>query len=71
MSEETQKSILKIISSINYEKHKDIKPKTAIFRYSKDYVSIFPSNCEITIENAIEEYKKYIIWKKEKGVRGY
>ena len=71
MSRETRTKILDIISSIPYETHKDKDPETAIFRYSKDYKSIFPSNYEITIENAIEEYKKYITWKKVKGVKGY
>lgn len=71
MSSKTQKNILDIISSIPYEIRKDKDPETAIFRYSKDYKSIFPTNCEITIENAIEEYKKYIVWKQLKGVKGY
>ena len=67
----TANDIEKIIYDLVVSTKEDKEPTTAIFRYSKDYKSIFPSNCEITIENAVEEYKKYIEWKKEKGVKGY
>lgn len=37
--------------------------KTAIFRYKKDYKSQYPTNSELPINVAIEEYKKYLEWK--------
>lgn len=44
---------------------------TAIFRYSKDYECNISTDTELPIDECIEQYKKYIIWKKEKGVKGY
>ncbi len=44
---------------------------TAIFRYSKDYKCNIPTNTELRIDECIKEYKKYVEWKKLKGVRGY
>ena len=44
---------------------------TAIFRYSKDYKCNIPTNTELPIRECIKEYKKYVEWKKLKGVRGY
>lgn len=46
-------------------------PQTAIFRYSKDYECNISTDTELSIDECIEQYKKYIEWKKEKGVRGY
>lgn len=46
---------------------------TAIFRYSKDYecMTKYKTNTELPIDECIKEYKKYVEWKKLKGVRGY
>ena len=46
-------------------------PKTAIFRYSKCYQIDIPTNTELPINECIEEYKKYVEWKKENNVKGY
>lgn len=46
-------------------------PQTAIFRYSKDYECNISTDTELPIDECIEQYKKYIIWKKEKGIKGY
>jgi len=35
-------------------------PKTAIWRYSKDYESEYPTNSELPIEVVCELYKKYL-----------
>ena len=35
-------------------------PKTAIWRYSKEYKSEYPTNSELPIEVVCELYKKYI-----------
>lgn len=57
------------------ERQKEIKKplKTAIFRYSIDYSykTKYPTNIELPIEECIEEYKKYVEWKKLNNVRGY
>lgn len=43
------------------------EPKTAIFRYSKDYKSTsYPTNVELPIDECIKEYEKYTEWKSEK-----
>lgn len=46
---------------------------TAIFRYSKGYecMTKYKTNTELPIRECIKEYKKYVEWKKLKGVRGY
>lgn len=53
-------------------KHRmDYNIQTGIFRYSKDYQSDIPTNTDLPIKECIKEYKKYVEWKKLKGVRGY
>lgn len=47
------------------------RPSTAVFRYSKDYVCNIPTNTELFIDECIEEYTKYVQWKKENNVKGY
>lgn len=44
---------------------------TAIFRYSKDYQCDIPTNTELPIDECIEQYKKYVEWKKLNNVKGY
>ena len=41
--------------------------KTAIFRYSKEYTpnTIYISNSELPITEAVPEYRKYLLWKEE------
>lgn len=39
------------------------KPKTAIWRYSKEYESEYSTNSELPIEVVCELYKEYIKWK--------
>lgn len=40
-------------------------PKSAIFRYSKQYESNIPSKTELPLNDCIQEYKKYVQWKGE------
>ena len=49
-------------------KCKNRKPKTAIFRYVKEYEEFteYPTNTELPIEIAIKEYEKYVEFKKDK-----
>ena len=67
MSVQTERKILQIRNDLHkYEQnheHRLIRPKTAIFRYAKEYKSIYPTDSEITIKNAIEAYKVYMEWK--------
>lgn len=66
-----QISILKSLSKI-FNKNKEYRiPQTGIFRYSKDYQCSIPTNTELPIDDCIKEYKKYVEWKKLKGIRGY
>ena len=53
------------------ENKRGVHPRTAIFRYSKDYISDIPSNSELPIEICIKEYERYIDWKRHSGVKGY
>ena len=71
LKEETKNKIFKIAHVLDELCKEDKEPKTAIFRYSKDYECKIPTNTELPIDECIEEYKKYIEWKKEKGVKGY
>lgn len=71
MSKSTMKNIIDIISSIPYETSKDKEIETAIFRYSKNYECKIFTNTELPIEQCIEQYKKYVEWKKKKNVKGY
>lgn len=43
--------------------HENKMPKTAIWRYSKEYESDYPTNSELPIEVVCELYKEYIKWK--------
>lgn len=63
MKEKTMADFFSILASIPEPTDLNCKIETAIFRYNKNYKSIFPSDAEITIENAIEEYNKYMEWK--------
>lgn len=67
MSMQTEYKILQIYKDLHkYEqnhKYRLIRPETAIFRYAKGYKSIFPTNSELHIENAIEAYTEYMKWK--------
>lgn len=69
LKEKTISDLFSIFSSIDAPCNFDVKIKTAIFRYSKEYKSIFPSDSEITIQNAIEEYTKYLQWKQKKRLK--
>ena len=55
------------------QKEKKEPPKTAIFRYSIDYsyMTKYPTNEELPINECVKEYKKYVEWKKLNNVRGY
>ncbi len=42
-----------------------LNPETAVFRYNKNYTNTnYKSDEELKIDDAIEEYKKYMEWKK-------
>lgn len=61
--------ILDLSNVCNDSMEEDIT--TAIFRYSKDYKCNIPTNTELPIDECIEEYKKYISWKRKNKIRGY
>ena len=63
MKEKTMADLFAILISIPESADLNCKIETAIFRYNKNYKSIFPSDAEIMVGNAIEEYKKYLEWK--------
>lgn len=48
-----------------------ILPQTAIFRFSKDYTTDYLNNVTLPISKCVEEYKQYVQWKKNKGVKQY
>ena len=69
LSEKTIKDWHKIRADIIINGDYRIKflyPKTAIWRYSKEYESKYPTNSELPIDVAVEEYKKYLDWKFKK-----
>lgn len=68
ISQETADKVRSILWSLPL---KITKPKTAVFRYSSDYESYICTNSEISIDVCIEEYKKYVAWKKGRGTRYY
>lgn len=68
LKEKTMSDLFSIFASIPNEADLNCEIKTAVFRYNKKYKSIFPSDTEITIENAIEEYKKYLEWKQNDNI---
>ena len=51
-----------------YSVREKLLPKTAIFRYVKEYEEFteYSTNAELPIEVAIEEYEKYVEFKKDK-----
>lgn len=67
----TANDIEKIIYDLVVSIKEDKEPTTAIFRCSKDYECNISTDTELPIDECIEQYKKYIIWKKEKGVKCY
>lgn len=67
----TANDIEKIIYDLVVSIKENKEPTTAIFRYSKDYECEIPTNTELPIEECIEQYKKYVEWKKENNVKGY
>lgn len=69
MKEKTMADFFSILASIPEPTDLDGKIDTAIFRYNKNYKSIFPSDAEITVGNAIEEYKKYLEWKQNANIQ--
>ena len=50
---------------------KYIPPQTAVLRFSKDYITDYLNNVTLPISKCVEEYKKYVQWKKNKGVKQY
>ena len=48
-----------------------IPPQTVVFRFSKDYITDYLNNVTLPIIKCVEEYKKYVQWKKNKGVKQY
>lgn len=45
--------------------------ETGIFRYSKDYKCEISTDTELPIDECIEQYKKYVEWKKLSNVKYY
>lgn len=58
-----------ILTSIPESADLNGKIETAIFRYNKNYKSIFPSDAEIMVGNAITEYEKYLEWKQNANLQ--
>ena len=73
LKEETKYKIFRIANVLGELCKEDKQPTTAVFRYSKDFewFTKHPTNTELPIKECIKEYKKYVEWKKLKGVRGY
>jgi len=66
---QTSLDIYKIRNDLldSFDNKKRLKcPKTIIFRYVKEYKSIYPSNSELPIDIGIGQYKRYLIWKEER-----
>lgn len=67
MTQDTENKLQQIhIDLCKYEHtsvRRNLRPKTAIFRYAKEYKSIYPTNAELRIENAIKAYEQYMEWK--------
>lgn len=67
MSIDTEKKLHHI--SLDLSKNLDLydtsekTPTSAVFRYAKNYKSIYPTNTEICIGNAIKAYEEYMEWK--------
>ena len=64
MKQKTMGDIFSIIASIN-DICRTTEIETAIFRYVKEYkdLTVYKNNEELLINVAIDEYKKYMIWK--------
>ena len=62
-----------MIKSNFYDKIKHRKrisyPKTAVFRFKKDYKCKYKTNTELPIQEAVEQYRKYLSWKFPKEVK--
>lgn len=56
---------------VRYNDRIYIPPRTAVFRFSKDYSTDYLNNVTLPIGKCVEEYKKYVQWKKNKGVKQY
>ena len=69
----TASDIEKILYDLVVNVKEDKQPTTAIFRYSIDYsyMTKYPTNEELPINECVKEYKKYVEWKKLNNVRGY
>lgn len=67
MKPETDLKLTKIFNDLDRQtKITGCTPKSAIFRYAKEYVCDTPSKTELPIEQAVLEYQKY---KKYKSVK--
>jgi hypothetical protein len=71
MKIDTMAKLIEIKNNLMYSIENKNNIDTAIFRYSKDYQSDIPTNTELPIDECIEQYKKYVEWKKLKDVKGY
>lgn len=63
MSDKTMSDIFQILTSIPDDCNLYMEIETAVFRYSKEYNNKYPTDSELPIDIAIEEYKKYMEWK--------
>lgn len=67
LSEDTDKKLSLIALDLAYHLEGNPRvvdnPHTAIFRYAKEYKSVYPTDSELTIENAIKAYEEYMEWK--------
>lgn len=63
LKDKTKKDLLQIENDLFNHLDGNLIPKTAIWRYSKEYESEYPTNSELPIDICVEEYKKYLEWK--------
>lgn len=66
MKNQTRFDFITIISGIPVSFCPTCNAMTAVFRYSKDYTNTtFATDTELSIEEAVTEYERYMEWKNE------
>jgi len=61
LKDKTKKDLLQIENDLFNHLDGNLIPKTAIWRYSKEYSSEYATNSELPIEVVCELYKKYLL----------
>lgn len=66
----SREKIFSILKQFEMDLDTNYVIKTAIFRYQKEYTDTkYATDSELPIDVAIEEYKRYVAWKKTKSER--